>query len=52
MFPVYGNDLSKAVAEFQKQIADMHFRHVSCKICTDHVKRIRQLAKNIREVMK
>jgi len=29
--PVYGNDLSKVVAEFEKHIADMHFRHVTCK---------------------
>lgn len=50
--PGYGDDLSKVVAEFQKHIADMHFRHVTCKICKDHVKRIRQLAKSIEEAMK
>jgi hypothetical protein len=50
--PVYGSDLAKVVAEFQKHIADMHFRHVTCKICKDQVKRIRQLAKSIEEAMK
>ena len=50
--PVYGGDLAKVVAEFQKHIADMHFRHVTCKVCKDHVKRIRQLAKNIEGAMK
>ena len=50
--PTYGNDLAKVVAEFQKHIADMHFRHVTCKICKDHVKRIRQLAKSIEGAMK
>ena len=48
----HGSDLSKVVAEFQKHIADMHFRHVTCKICKDHVKRIRQLAKSIEEAVK
>lgn len=50
--PGYGNDLSKVVAEFQKHIADMHFRHVTCRICKDHVKRIRQLVKSIEGAMK
>ena len=30
--PGYGDDLSKVVAEFQKHIADMHFRHAIRKI--------------------
>jgi hypothetical protein len=36
--PGYSSDLSKVVGEFQKHIADMHFRHVTCKICKSHVK--------------
>ena len=50
--PGYGSDLAKVVAEFQKHIADMHFRHVTCKFCKDYVKRIRQLAKSIEGAMK
>jgi hypothetical protein len=49
--PGYGSDLAKVVAEFQKHIVDMHFRHVTCEICKDHVKRIRQLAKSIEGAM-
>ena len=50
--PSYSSDLSKVATEFQKHIADMHFRHVTCKICKDQVKRIRQLAKDIEGAMK
>jgi hypothetical protein len=50
--PNYSSDLSKVVAEFRQHIADMHFRHVTCKICKSHVKRIRQLAKGIEGAMK
>lgn len=50
--PVYSSDLSKAVQEFRKHTADMHFRHVTCKICKDRVKEIRKLSKRIESAMK
>jgi hypothetical protein len=50
--PGYSSDLSNVVGEFQKHIADMHFRHVTCKICKSHVKRMLQLAKRIEGAMK
>lgn len=50
--PAYNIELSKAVVEFHRHISDMHYRHVSCKICREHVKRIKELTKKIDQAMK
>jgi hypothetical protein len=50
--PQYNIDLSLAVSRFHKHIADMHQRHVSCSICREHVKKIKELAKKIDQGMK
>ena len=50
--PQYNIDLSLAVNRFHKHIADMHQRHVTCSICREHVKKIKELAKKIDQGMK
>jgi hypothetical protein len=50
--PQYNIELSLAVSRFHKHIADMHQRHVSCSICREHVKKIKELAKKIDQGMK
>jgi len=50
--PQYNIDLSLAVNRFHKHIADIHQRHVSCSICREHVKKIKELAKKIDQGMK
>ncbi|MEW5977565.1 MAG: hypothetical protein AB1898_17365 [Acidobacteriota bacterium] len=50
--PDYNLELSNTVAEFQRHIADQHYRHTRCLVCTTHVKRIRELAKKIDDGMK
>ncbi|MGH9429163.1 MAG: hypothetical protein ACRD2L_23010 [Terriglobia bacterium] len=50
--PEYNVDLSIALSRFQKHISDMQKRHVTCSICRDHVKRIRELARKIDQGMK
>jgi hypothetical protein len=50
--PQYNIDLSLTVSRFHKHIADMHQRHVTCSICREHVKKIKELAKKIDQGMK
>jgi hypothetical protein len=50
--PAYNIELSKAVIAFHRHISDMHYQHVSCKICREHVKRIKELTKKIDQAMK
>jgi hypothetical protein len=50
--PQYNVDLSLTLSRFHKHIADMHHRHVTCSICREHVKKIKQLAKKIDQGMK
>ena len=50
--PQYNIELSFAVSRFHKHIADMHQRHVTCSICREQVKQIRNLAKKIDQGMK
>ena len=50
--PSYNIRLSKEIAEFHHHISDMHYCQVSCKICREHVKRIKELAKKIDQAMK
>ena len=44
--------LASAVAEFQRHISDMHHRHVACKLCNGHVKKIKGFTKKIDQAMK
>jgi hypothetical protein len=50
--PQYNMDLSLTVSRFHKHIADMHYRHVTCSICREHIKKIKELAKKIDQGMK
>ena len=50
--PQYNIDLSLTVSCFHKHISDMHQRHVTCLICREHVKKIKELAKKIDQGMK
>ena len=50
--PAYNIELSKAVVEFHHHISDMHYQHVSCKICREHVKKIKEWTKKIDQAMK
>ena len=50
--PQYNIELSLAVSRFHEHIADMHQRHVTCSICREQVKQIRNLAKKIDQGMK
>ena len=50
--PQYNIELSLAVSRFHKHIADMHQRHVTCSICREQVKKIKELAKKIDQGMK
>lgn len=50
--PSYNYHLASAVAEFQRHISDLHHRHTSCKLCRDHVKKIKSLTKKIDYAMK
>ena len=50
--PQYNMDLSLTLSRFHKHIADMHYRHVTCSICREHVKKIKELAKKIDQGMK
>jgi hypothetical protein len=48
----YNLHLSRETAAFQRHISDMRQRHVSCKVCKAHVKKIRYLSKRIEQGMK
>jgi hypothetical protein len=37
--------LSLVVSRFHKLIADMHQRHVTCSICREQVKKIKEVAR-------
>jgi hypothetical protein len=50
--PGYNLELSQETQAFQKHISDMHQRQVSCKLCREHVKRIRNLSRKIEQGMK
>jgi hypothetical protein len=50
--PQYNIDLALTLSRFHKHIADMHQRHVTCSICREHVKKIKELAKKIDQGMK
>ncbi len=50
--PSHNYLLASAVAEFQRHISDLHHRHTSCKLCRDHVKKIKTFAKKIDSAMK
>src|SRR5437867_6347621 len=50
--PSYNADLSKAIYDFHHHISDMHYRHTACKLCRQHVKKIRDLSKKIDSAMK
>ena len=50
--PQYNVDLSLTLSRFHQHISDMHHRHVTCSICREHVKKIKQLAKKIDQGMK
>jgi hypothetical protein len=50
--PEYNLRLSRETAAFQKHIADMHQRHVNCKVCRVYVKQIRHFSKKIEQAMK
>jgi len=52
LIPGYNVELSHAVAAFHQHIQDMHQRHVDCKLCRQHVGRIKHLAKLIESAMK
>jgi hypothetical protein len=50
--PSYNLELSQETQAFQKHISDMHQRQVGCKLCREHVKRIRNLSKKIEQGMR
>ena len=50
--PFYNQELAKEVHDFHLHISDMHFRHVQCKLCRDHVKNLRRLSQKIENAMK
>jgi hypothetical protein len=50
--PGYNLELSQETQAFQNHISDMHQRQVSCKLCREHVKRIRNLSRKIEQGMK
>lgn len=50
--PSHNYFLARAVAEFQRHISDLHHRHASCKLCRDHMKKIKNFTKKIDSAMK
>lgn len=50
--PGYNLELSQETQAFQKHISDTHQKQVSCKLCREHVKRIRHLSRKIEQGMR
>lgn len=50
--PQYNISLAEVLYKFHSHISDMHHRHVSCTLCREHVKKIKDMAKKIDQGMK